>query len=223
MEWTSIYQTHIPLLGKKEKLSKLCWWFSCRAQKSQNLVSKISLSLGGWLVRWIESYPLDANQTERAVRRTKYLARHGDPPGFQTDSSGHHLYDDDDGIFDIDGCCFPTRIRNRRTREICFTIFPAWIWICFTIKWSSLRLGSRSNSVGKFFPPFSSFVLKILKKKEIFLFWWIGSKMEFVTSCTLPLDSRLAIIKRRPWNSFERHRFIRQQQQQQQQQQRSSQ
>lgn len=154
MEWTSIYQTHIPLLGK-EKLSKLCWWFSCRAQ-SLKISSKKSLSLGGWLVRWIESYPLDANQTERAVRRTKYLARHGDPPGFQTDSSGH-LYDD--GIFDIDGCCFPTR-RNGRTRQICFTIFPAWIWICFTIKWSSLRLGSRSNSVGKFFSIFFFFCFK---------------------------------------------------------------
>ena len=65
---------------------------------------------------------------------------------------------------------FPTR-RNGRTRQVCFTVFPAWIWICFTIKCSSLRLGSRSNSVGKFFPSFSSsFVFKILKKRH---FWWM--------------------------------------------------
>ena len=43
--------------------------------------------LGGRLVRWIESYPLDANQTERAVRGAKYLAGHGDPPGFQAKKS----------------------------------------------------------------------------------------------------------------------------------------
>lgn len=52
-------------------------------------------------MRWIEPYPLDAHQAERAVRGAKSLAGYGDPPRFQTGglSSGDHY----DGIF-IDGC-----------------------------------------------------------------------------------------------------------------------